>query len=100
MSVLILASGALGPFKTVETLDDRLRCDGVDYCFSVIGEYQVSEDDSLAPPPPEPPRNILTEIAEIESTITNRRQREAILGVDNGWLAAQDVKIAELRKLL
>jgi len=52
MSVIIFQSGAIiGPFKTIETLDDRLRADGVDYPCNVIGAYAVSEDDSLAPAP-------------------------------------------------
>ena len=54
MTVLILQSGNLGPFKSIEVLSDRLRADNTDYCFTVIGDYQISEDDSLAPPPPVP----------------------------------------------
>ena len=49
MSVVITSASNIGPFKTIETFADRLRCDGVDYPFSVIGEYSISEDDSLAP---------------------------------------------------
>ena len=54
--VIVRAEGNIGPFKTIETLADRLRCDGVDYPFIVIGDYTLSDDDSLAPvvPPPEP----------------------------------------------
>jgi hypothetical protein len=54
--VIVRAEGNIGPFKTIETLADRLRCDGVDYPFMVIGDYTLSDDDSLAPvvPPPEP----------------------------------------------
>lgn len=51
MSVVITASGNHGPFKTIEVLDDRLRCDDTDLPFSVIGEYEISEDDDLAPVP-------------------------------------------------
>lgn len=57
MSVLILNLGNIGPFKSIEVLDDRLRCDGTDYPFTVIGEYQISEDDSLAQVPPTPKRS-------------------------------------------
>lgn len=49
MSVLILNSGNIGPFKNIEILDDRLRCDNTDYPFNVIGEYSISGDDNLAP---------------------------------------------------
>jgi hypothetical protein len=53
--VIVRAERNIGPFKIVETLPDRLRCDGVDYPFIVIGDYTLSDDDSLAPvvPPPE-----------------------------------------------
>lgn len=43
---------------------------------------------------------ILSQIYAIESSITSRRMREAMLGTDKGWLAAADEKIAELRKTL
>lgn len=36
-------------------------------------------------------------IEELESQITNRRLREAILGIDNGWLANQESLIAAER---
>lgn len=44
--------------------------------------------------------SVLQQITQIESTITLRRQREAILGADNGWLANVDAQIADLRKQL
>ena len=100
MSVLILKNQVLGPFKSIEVKEDRPTCDSVDYPFTVIGDYQISDDDSLAPPPPVPPRDILAEIAALESQITSRRQREAILGTDNGWLANIDAQIASLRAQL
>jgi len=40
------------------------------------------------------------QIAAIEATITPRRMREAVLGTDNGWLAAVDAQIASLRSQL
>mgnify|MGYP001575064933 CR=1 FL=1 len=55
MSVIIRASGNIGPFKSIETLSDRLRCDGTDYPFSVIGSYSISENNELAPAPIVPP---------------------------------------------
>lgn len=44
--------------------------------------------------------NIMQQITQLESTITLRRQREAILGTDNGWLANIDAQIANLREQL
>jgi len=43
--VIIRSAGNIGPFRSIETLADRLRCDGVDYPFSVIGDYTLSDDD-------------------------------------------------------
>jgi hypothetical protein len=73
MSVLILTSQTLGPFKSIETLADRLRCDGTDYPFVVIGDYTISEDDSLAPPPPVPP-------VLVPESVSMRQARLALLG--------------------
>lgn len=49
MSVIITNTGVLGPFSTIEVLEDRLRCDDTEYPFTVIGEHTISEDDGLAP---------------------------------------------------
>lgn len=43
-----------GPFKNVEVLADRLRCDNTDYPLVVIGAYTLEPDDSLMPPAPQP----------------------------------------------
>lgn len=40
---------------------------------------------------------IKADIAALEATITPRRTREAILGIDNGWLADVESHIQELR---
>lgn len=101
--IIKLSDGTyLGIYKEIETLDDRLRCDGnTDLPFNVIGSYEILEDDSLMPPPPEPPRNILTEIAQLEATVTPRRHREALLtDLGRQWLADVDSQIAALRLLL
>jgi hypothetical protein len=45
-------------------------------------------------------QNVLSQIAKLEATITPRRQREAILGIDNGWLADVNAQIAALRAKL
>ncbi len=43
---------------------------------------------------------ILSQIATLESTISERRKREAILGIDNGWLADVNAQIVALRAKL
>ncbi len=45
-------------------------------------------------------QNVLSQIAKLEATITQRRQREAILGTDNGWLADVNAQIVALRAKL
>jgi hypothetical protein len=41
--------------------------------------------------------DLISEILKLEQTITPRRLREAILGVDNGWLQKTEKQIAALR---
>jgi hypothetical protein len=40
---------------------------------------------------------IKQQIAELESQVTDRRIREAVLGTDAGWLKNQDAQISALR---
>ena len=47
--IVKIGTDLLGPFKTVDVLDDRLRCDNTDLPFNVIGIYEVLNDDSLLP---------------------------------------------------
>jgi len=42
-------------------------------------------------------KNALEEIERVEKTITVRRLREAILGIDDGWLAGKEALIATER---
>jgi formylmethanofuran:tetrahydromethanopterin formyltransferase len=39
-------------------------------------------------------------IATLETEITNRRLRECAMGIDDGWMVAQEALIAEQRELL
>ena len=54
----------------------------------VVAHAQKIEDEKT---------KIKADIAALEDSVTPRRQREAILGTDNGWLANVDLEIAELR---
>ena len=47
-----------------------------------------------------PRQEILRQILQLENTITPRRRDEAILGVDNGWLASVRAQITALRSQL
>jgi len=39
----------------------------------------------------------MRQIKQLEAEITPRRMREALLGIDNGWLAEQNEAIKKLR---
>lgn len=49
---------------------------------------------------PTPNQIILSSIAALEATVTPRRSREAVLGLDNGWLKNLNDQIAALRAQL
>lgn len=49
--IIITNETTFGPFKTVEVLADRLRCDGKDLPFTVIGEYTIDNNDGNLPLP-------------------------------------------------
>ncbi|MBI3714216.1 MAG: hypothetical protein HY253_14825 [Burkholderiales bacterium] len=42
---------ALGPFKHVDVLADRLIADGTHYQLSILGEYKLLKDSDYTPPP-------------------------------------------------
>lgn len=69
-----------------------------------ISNYQYIIDQVLASqtPIPEIDHNtiIKEQIAALESTMTERRIREAVLGIDNGWLANLNAQISVLRSQL
>ena len=81
MSVVIIDSGTIGAFKSIETLADRLRCDGVDYPFSVIGSYTISDNDALATVPPMPAPTI-PQIVSMRQARLALLQRELLPTVD------------------
>lgn len=44
--IVVTNSGPVyGPFKKVEVQADRLRCDGADLPYNVIGMYQTLDQD-------------------------------------------------------
>lgn len=64
------------------------------------GEIGDSIIDGVLVKQPAPERDIRAEISALESTITPRRLREAVLGTDAGWMATLDAQIAALRAQL
>ena len=61
--------------------------------------YQDIAQPQTPPPPPPLTGNALlaSQISALEATITDRRLREAILGVDKGWLSDVNAQISSLR---
>lgn len=45
-------------------------------------------------------RSVLEQIIQLESSVTDRRLREAVLGVDGGWLENLNSQISDLRSKL
>jgi hypothetical protein len=58
MKTLISDGGDFGPFRIVETLNDRLRCDGVEYQFATIGSYTLVDSENRPPPAPVVPESV------------------------------------------
>jgi len=52
------------------------------------------------PPPPTAAEIIRQQIIWLESTTTSRKLREAVLGIDGGWLKGLDDQIVTLRAKL
>lgn len=70
-------------------LDGKLTLTGEDLFrfYRVVDGAYVKDPEQIA----------RQKIIDIESSITPRRVREAVLGIDGGWLAARDAEIAALR---
>lgn len=72
MKTIVRQAGNIGPFDVIDILSDRLRCDGIDYQFAILGEYTISDDPNDAPvidPPPAP----------VPEQVTNAQAREALI---------------------
>lgn len=50
-------SGSFGPYNTIEVLEDRYRCDNTDLPFTVVGQGEIVEADTITwPEPPVVPK--------------------------------------------
>ena len=65
----------------------------------------ISADDTglpvaIAPPSLSPEKRAKLDLLGLESSITPRRLRESVLGIDGGWLSDVNAQIERLRKKL
>jgi len=68
-----------------------------------VGSIKIADEEAAvvqAPPPITGNALLLSQITTLEASITQRRQREAILGIDNGWLEDVNAQIVALRAKL
>ncbi len=51
MKALTTPSGNFGPYTSIETLADRYHCDDTDLPFTVVGQGQIVDADTITWPP-------------------------------------------------
>lgn len=72
MKALTTPSGNFGPFTSIEVLEDRYRCDNTDLPFTVVGQGEIVDADTITwPEPPAPPQ-------PIPESVTPRQIRQAM----------------------
>ena len=88
--------------KTYKAPDNSLHCIDPEFAHMLPDGYiEIAEAEAdairaaLIPAP-----TVHDQIAALESTITPRRIREAVLGSDSGWLANMAAQIVALRAQL
>jgi hypothetical protein len=74
---------------------------GEQILIDLTPEEQLEFNEKLVLQAKEQPKILLkAKIAALEATITPRRTREAILGIDTTWLADVELQIGQLRQQL
>lgn len=90
MKALITPSGSFGPYNTIEVLADRYRCDNTDLPFTVVGQGEIVEADTITwPEPPAPP-------VPVPQSVTMRQARLALHAA--GLLSSVDTAIASMQE--
>lgn len=72
MKALTTPSGNFGPYITIEVLEDRYRCDSADLPFSVVGQGEIVEADTITWPEPPAP------IVPVPQSVSPRQIRQAL----------------------
>ena len=90
MKALITPTGNYGPFNTIEVLADRYRCENTDLPFTVVGQGEIVEADTITwPEPPAPP-------VPVPQSVTMRQARLALHAA--GLLSGVDAAIASMQE--
>lgn len=90
MKALTTTSANFGPYKTIEVLADRYRCDNTDLPFTVVGTGEIVEADTITwPEPPAPP-------VPVPQSVTMRQARLALHAA--GLLSSVDTAIASMQE--
>ena len=75
MKAVKTTSGNFGPFATIEVLSDRYRCDNTDLPFTVVGQGEIVEADTITwPDPPIIPPTVDEIVAAMESLFDTTAQ--------------------------
>ena len=72
MKALTTIKGNFGPFAAIETLSDRYRCDNTDLPFSVVGQGEIVEADTITWPEPPAP------VVPVPESVSPRQIRQAL----------------------
>lgn len=63
----------------------------------MIVPSKEGKPQAVTPSPPSQYELTLANITALEQSVTQRRVREAVLGVDGGWLKDLDARVTALR---
>lgn len=82
MKALTTLTGNFGPYKTIEVLDDRYRCDDTDLPFTVVGKGVIVDASTITWPSnsiPPTETEIIAAMEELfEKTANSKRYKNKI----------------------